>query len=191
MVHPLVHEADGALERAEVRDGVLGEHGQAEAGQELGDSMVDLRVIMIGTARQHDAVRARGLHPGERFLALRANVALEGLVLGPRGIHGGVHLGLRGRARRAHELGVRLHQLHEQALLEVLLLVVGQPWGEQLHVGRAQLVDVEAQRLGVAGHDGAVEVVARALVLLALPLAAREPDEVGMLVQQVHDVAVG
>ena len=33
-------------------------------------------------------------------------------------------------------------------------------------------------------------MVARALVLLPLPLAAREPDEVGTLVQQVHDVAV-
>ena len=83
---------------------------------------------------------------------------------------GGVNLGLRRRAGRSHELRMRLHQLHEQALLEVLLLVVRQPRREQLHVGGAQLVDVEAQRLGVAGHDGAVEVVAGGLVLLALPL---------------------
>ena len=190
MVHPLVHEADGALERAEVRDGVLGEHRQSEAGQKLGNGVVDLRVVVVGAAGQHDTVRARGLHPGERLLALRADVALERLVLGPRRVHGGVDFGLRGRARLAHELGMRLHQLHEQTLLEVLLLVVGQPRREQLHVGGAQLVDVEAQRLGVAGHDGAVEVVARTLVLLALPLAAREPDEVGGLVQQIHDVTV-
>ena len=104
VVHPLVHQADGALQRAEVRDGVLGEHRQAEAGQKLGDGMVDLGVVVVGAPGQHDAVRARGLHPGQRLLALRADVALERLVLGPRGVHGGVNLGLRRRAGRSHEL---------------------------------------------------------------------------------------
>ncbi len=85
---------------------------------------------------------------------------------------------------------MRLDQVIVQTLLEQILAVVGQPGVQEPHVGGAQLVDVEAQRLGVAGNDGAVEVVASALVLLALPLAAGEPDEIGMLVQQVHDVAV-
>ena len=191
MVHPLVHQADGALERAQVRDGVLGEHGQPEARQKLGDGVVDLGVVVVRTASQHDAVRAGALHPRKRLGALRADVALERLVLGPRGLHSGVHLGARRRRNAfAHQLRMRFHQLDEQALFKVLLAVVGQPGIQELRARFAQLVDVEAQRLGVAGHDRAVEVVARALILLPLPLAAREPDEVGALVQQVHDVAV-
>ena len=131
------------------------------------------------------------LHPGERLLALRAHVALEGLVLGPRGVHGSVHFGARGRGHALpHELGVRLHEGLVEALLQQVALVVGQPRVQELRVGGAQLVDVQAQGLGVAGHDRAVEVVAGALVLLALPLAAGEPDEVRVLVEQVHDVAV-
>ena len=191
VVHPLVHQADGALERAQVRDGVLGEHRQAEAGQKLGDGVVDLGVVVVRAARQHDAVRVGLLHPQQRLGALLANVCLERLVLGPCDVDRGVDLGLRGRRHvLAAQLGMRLNQLHEQALLQVLLLIVGQPRVQELRVRGAQLVDVEAQRLGVACHDGAVEMVAGALVLLALPLAAGEPDEVGVLVQQVHDVAV-
>ena len=192
MVHPLVHQADRPLQLPQVRDGVFREHGQPEAGQQFRDGVVDLGVVVVGAPGQHDAVRAGGLHPSERFRAGRADVALEGLVFLPCGFHGGVHLGLRGsRHARAHEFGMRFHQLHVQALLQVLLLVVGQPRVQERHAGRAQLVDVQAQRFGVAGHDGAVEVVARPFVLLALPLAAREPDEVRVLVQQVHDVAMG
>ncbi len=196
VVHPLVHQADGALQLPQVRDGVFREHGQPEAGQKLGDGVVDLGVVVVGAPCQHDAVRAGGLHPRQRFGARRAHVVFERLVLGPGRLHGCVHLGLGRRGHALpHEVGMRLHQLCEQALLQVVLLVIGQPRVQELHVGGAQLVDVQAQRLGVAGHDGAVEVVARAFVLLALPLAAREPDEAhGILAgfrQQVHDVAVG
>ena len=40
---------------------------KSEAGQQLGNGVVDLRVVVVGAAGQHDAVRARGLHPGERL----------------------------------------------------------------------------------------------------------------------------
>ena len=86
-------------------------------------------------------------------------------------------------------------QLGVQALFQLVLVVVGQPGGDEGRRRVLQLVDVQAQRLGVAGHDGAVEMVARRLVLLALPLAAGHPDEVhgvvAFLGQQVHDMAVG
>ena len=191
VVHPLVDQANRALERAQVRDGVLGEHRQPKAREQLGDGVVDLGVVMVGAARQHDAVGAGLLHPFQGLGALHAHVALERLVLGPSGVDRGVHFLLRrGGNAFAHELGVRLDKLHHQALLQVFLLVVGQPRVQELRRRLAQLVDVQAQRLGVARHDRAVEMVARRVVLLALPLAAGEPDEVRVLVEQVHDVAV-
>ena len=85
---------------------------------------------------------------------------------------------------------MRFDQIFVQALLQKLFTVVRQPRVQELDVGRAQLIDVQAQRRRVARDDRAVEVVARAFVLLTLPFAAREPDEVGVLFQQVHDMAV-
>ena len=51
VVHPLVDQANRALERTQVRDGVLGEHRQPEACEQLGDSVVDLGIVMVGAAR--------------------------------------------------------------------------------------------------------------------------------------------
>ena len=79
---------------------------------------------------------------------------------------------------RAHLVAEGAGQLRVQAPLQLLLVIVGKPRGNERHGRVLQLVDVQAQRLGVAGHDGAVEMVARRLVLLALPLAAGHPDEV-------------
>ena len=172
-------------------DGILGEHRKAEAGQQLGNGMVDLGIVMIGTTRQHDAVRAGPLHPGERLLALDAHVALERLVLGPSSFDGGIDLRARRRGNPlSHEIGMRLYQVLVQTFFEQVLAIVRQPRIEELHIGGAQFVDVETQRLGIARHDGAVEVVSGAFILLTLPLAAGEPDEVGMLVEQIHDMAV-
>ncbi len=191
VIHPLVHQANRALKRAQMRNGIFGEHGQPEAREQLGNRVVDFGVVVIGAPRQHDAMRAGLFHPYERFRAFFAHVGLEGLVFGPGGIDCGIDFGLRRRGDAfAHEFGVRLHELYHQAFLQVVLFVVRQPRVQELRVALAQLVDVQAQRLGVACHDGAIEMVAGRLVFLALPLAARKPDEVGVLVEQVHDVAV-
>ena len=191
VVHPLIDQANRALERTQVRDGVLGEHRQPKAREQLGDGMVDLGVVMVRAARQHDAVGASLLHPFQGLGALHAHVALERLIFGPSSVDRSVHFRLRrGGNTFAHELRVRLDKLNHQAFLQVLLLVVGQPRVQELRRRLAQLIDVQAQRLGIARHNRAVEMVARRVVFLALPLAAGEPDEVRMLVEQVHDVAV-
>ena len=174
-----------------MRDGVFREHGQAEAREQLGNRVIDFGVVVVRAACQHNAVRAGFLHPQQGFGALFANIALEGFVFGPCGVDRGVDFGLRRRGNAfAHELRVRLHQLNHQAFLQVVFLVVGQPRVQELYIALAKLVDIQAQRLGVACNDGAIEVVARGFVFLALPLAAGEPDEVGVLLEQVHDVAV-
>ena len=192
MVHPLVNHADGTLERAQMRDGVFGEHRQAEAGQQLGDGVVDLGIVVVRTSGQHDSVRAGLLHPPQRFLALCPHVALELLVLGPSLVDCSIDFGA-GRQFRVplDNTPVRFRQLEKQAFLQVVLLVVRQPRvQERRRIGFAQLIDVEAQRLGVAGYDRAVVVVASAFVFLAFPFGAGHPDEIGVLLEQVHHVTV-
>jgi len=192
VVHPLVNDADGALERAEVCDGVLGEHRQAEAGEQLGNGMVDLGVVVVRAACEHDAVGAGLLHPGKRLLALGAHVGLELGILFPCVVDGRLDLGARRQAgMAANDLLEVVGQLVVKALLQVVFLVVGQPRVQERGRARlAQVVDVEAQGLGVAGDDRAVVMVAGALVFLALPLGARHPDEVWVLLEQVHHVAM-
>ena len=192
VVHPLVDHADGTLERAQMRDGVFGEHRQSEAGQQLGDGVVDLGIVMVRTPGQHDSVRAGFFHPPQRLFALGPHVALELLVLGPGLIDGSVDFST-GRQLRVplDDASIRFSQLEEQAFLQVVLLVVGQPRvQERRSVGFTQLVDVEAQRLGVACDDRAVVVVASTFAFLALPFGAGHPDEVRVLLEQVHHVAV-
>ena len=120
VVHPLVDQADGALELAQVGDRILGEHGQAEAREQLGDRVVDFGVVVVGTAGEDDAVGARLLHPSERFLALHMDVVLEAQVLFPGGVDGFVDLAAgRGLGVAAHELAVLFDQLVVETLLEL------------------------------------------------------------------------
>ena len=193
VVHPLVDDADGALERAEVRDGIFREHRQAETGEQLGDGMVDLGVVVIRSARQHDAVSAGFLHPSKRFLALRAHVGFELGVFCPCRLDGLVDFRpRRARCMFANHLLEVVAQLVMEALFQVVFLVIRQPRVEERgRIGAAQLVDVQPQRLAVTGDYGAVVMVPGALVFLAFPFRAGHPDEIGILGHQVHDVAVG
>ena len=191
MVHPLVYHADGALERSQMRDAVFGEHGQAEAGEQFGDGVVYFGIDVVGTARKHDAMGVGLLHPAQGLLALRAHVVMEADVFFPRSLHRSVDFLLGGcGGMLAHDLGMLLDQLHEQALLQLLLLVVGQVRVQEGDVLFLQFVDIQAQGLRIAHDDGAVVVVAGAFVFLALPLCAGHPDEIGALGDQVHHVAM-
>ena len=133
-------------------------------------------------------MRARLLHPRKRLLALRAHVVLELGVLRPGLLDGGIDLSTRRQRRMsADHVGERIGQLVEQAFLQMVFFVIGQPRIEEGGRPRlTQLVDVEAQRLGIARHDGAVVVIASTLVFLTFPFGARHPDEVGVLLEKVH-----
>ena len=188
--HPLVVYAQVALQVTQVRDGILGEHGHAKARDELGDGVVDLVVDVVGAPRQDDAVGVVLLDPLEGLLALRAHLVLEVEVRLPRAVDGVVDFFLRW----VRELGVLLFALFDQVLkqtlLERLFVIVGDERVEEVRAARAQLVDVELERLGIAHDDRAVVVVVRARVFLTLPADARHPDEVDVALEKVHDVPV-
>ena len=197
VVHPLIDHADRALGLHLVRDGVLRQHGETKAVDQLGNRVVDLGVVVVGTASQHDAVTARLLDPVEDLVALAVHLLLELEVGLPGLIDSGVDLGARDVLTLAAALAllrIGLALLRDdfvQAALERLLVVVRDEGCQVLDRGVGELVHVELQRLRVAHHDRAVVVVGGTVVLLALPAHAGHPDEVRVLLQQVHDVAVG
>ena len=192
VVHPLVNRANRALQLSQMGDGVLREHRQPKAIQQLGDGMVDLRVVVVRATCQHNAVRMRLLHPGQRLHALAAHITLEVLILFPSSIHRSVNLRARGQLPvLAQNARVVLAQLEMQTLLQLLLVVIRKPRIEEAFLRVMNLIDIETQRFRIAGHNGAIEVVACCHVLLTLPLRTRHPNEIGIFIQQVHDVAVG
>ena len=195
--HPLVDDADGALGEHLVGHGVLGEDGKAEGVHQLGDGVVDLGVVVVGAAGQHDAMGVVLLDPPQGLVTLAVHGVVEVHVGLPGGVDGLVDLGA-GDVGATHATaalgGVLLALLADQlveASLELALLVVRNERVKKLDLGAlAQLVDVELQGLRVAHDDGAVVVVGSLLVLLALPADAGHPDEVRVLGDEVHDVAV-
>ena len=83
MVGPLIAHAKGALE-ALVNDGVLGEDGHSQSNDDLGNTVVDFGVEVVGAARQDDSTHSMFAHPLECFAALFLDFSLDCCVFFPR-----------------------------------------------------------------------------------------------------------
>ena len=196
MVHPLVDDADGALGLHQMRKRVLGKDRKAKARDKLRQGVVDLGVIVVRTAGEHNAVAAVVLDPLKSLLAHGLDVLVETRIGLKGSVDGGIDLGARD-FRTAHATATGLSIGHTvdgeylvQAALELGLVVIGHKRVQELDVLLANLVDIERQRRGVAHDDGAVIAVASRRILLALPAHARHPDKVDVAVDKVHHVAV-
>ena len=158
MVHPLVHDADGPLGHHLVGHGVLGEDRKAKAVEQLGDGMVYLAVVVVGTSRQHDAVRTRVLYPLEGLITLAVHGLLEGKVLLPGRVHGRVYLFARdGRPTHTPLAGRGVLDTLDgddlkEAALELLLVVVGDEGVQVLDIYVVLLFDQINATLSFGKH---------------------------------------
>ena len=196
VVHPLVDNADWALGLHQMRERILGKDRKTKARDKLGQGVVDLGVVVVGTAGEHNAVAAVVLDPLKSLLAHGLDVLMKTRIGLIGGIDGGVDLGA-GDLGSAHATATGLGVGHAvdgehlvQAALELGLIVIGHKRIQELDVLFADLVDVERQRRGVTHDDGAVVAVTSRRVLFALPAHARHPDKVDVTVDEVHHMAV-
>ena len=196
MIHPLVDDADRALGLHQMRKRILGKDREAKARDKLGQGVVDLGVVVVGTAGEHNAVAAVVLDPLKGLLAHGLDVLVETRIGLKGSVDGGIDLGAR-YLGAAHTTATGLGIDHAvdgehlvQAALELGLVVIGHKRVQELDVLLADLVDVECQRRGVAHDDGAVVTVTGRRVLFTLPAHARHPNEVDVAVDKVHHVAV-
>ncbi len=95
VIHPLVVDAERPLQFAEMGDGVLGQHRHPVGIDHLRDSVVDLRVDMIGSSGENDAVASGLFQIAERLFALPFDVPACLRLLLPRGHCRVDHLDLR------------------------------------------------------------------------------------------------
>ena len=196
VVHPLVDDANRTLGLHQVRKRILGKDRKAKARDKLGQGVVDLGVVMVGTTGEHDAVTAVVLDPLKSLLAHGLDVLMETRIGLKGSVDGGIDLGARDLgSTHATATGLRIGHAVDgehlvQTALELGLVVIRHKRVQELDVLLADLVDVERQRRGVAHDDGAVIAVASRRILLALPAHARHPDKVDVAVDEVHHVAV-
>ncbi len=70
MIHPLIGYTQGTLYGCEMCNGILCQDGYVIGGDQLRNTVVDLRIDMIWSARQHDAASACLFQISQDFLAL-------------------------------------------------------------------------------------------------------------------------
>ena len=196
VIHPLIDDANRTLGLYQMRERILGKDRKAKARDKLGQGVVDLGVVMVGTAGEHDAVTAVVLDPLKGLLAHGLDILVEARVGLKGSVDGGIDLGARD-FRTAHATATGFSIGHAvdgehlvQAALELGLVVIRHKRIQELDVLLADLVDVERQRRGVAHDDGAVVAVTGSRVLFALPAHTRHPNEVDIAVDKVHHMAV-
>ena len=178
-------------------NGILGKNGKAKRRDQLRDGVINLWVVVIRTTCKNNTVSVVLLNPRKSLVTCTVHLVLDVDVFLPSSLNSGVNFGARdvlaAEATLAY-LGVLLALFADelvQTTLELVFLVVR---NERSHVldGRiGELVHVKTQRLRIAHDNWAVVVVGCGVVLLALPTNAWHPNEIWVLGQQVHDVAVG
>ena len=182
MVHPLVRDDKRPFDLSQMGDGVLCQDREAVGGDQFRNTVVDLRVHMVGTACKDDAVTVVFFHPLQCLLALFLHVQTGGQKLLPRLVGG-----------RFHFLSGDLEILKEdlgQPLCQDLLVGKRHKRIEETDIFRPQLFHIVFDVFGVRGDDGAVKMVAGVRRLVALVRNAGIEDGLNALLDQPLDVAV-
>ena len=183
MVDPLVVDPEGAFGGEIDGQTVLGEDGEIVGGNHFRDAVVDLRVDVVGSARENDATGVIVRHPLQCLLPLRPDVGLGVLLFRPRIMDSG-----------ADFLTVNA---------PLFLAQGSQPVGGDFLAGKGEegtdVADfavcdgfhVVFQILRVGDHDGAVVMILRAGGLLMLIEYAGVEDGLDALVDEPLHMAVG
>ena len=183
MVDPLVVDPEGAFGGEIDGQAVLREDGEIVGGNHFRNTVVNLRVDVVGPARENDAPGVIFRHPLQRLLPLCPDVGLSVLLFFPGTVDGG-----------ADFFGVDAPFFLAQG---------GQPVGGDLLAGEgeegADVADfavgdgfhVVFQILRVGDHDGAVVVILRAGGLLMLVEHAGVKNGLDAFIDEPLHMAVG
>ena len=143
---------------------------------------MDLRVHVVGAARQHDAASAGLLQPVQNLLALCLHVPAGLQKLLPAGMRGHAHL-----SRRDIEC---LNEFRHQRLGQNLFVGKSHEGIHKVHVLLSQFFHVIFDVFRIGSDHGAVVVVARIRSLVALVGDAGVENEFHPLLDQPADVPV-
>ena len=183
MVDPLVVDPEGAFGGEIDGQTVLGEDGEIVGGNHFRNAVVDLRVDVVGSARENDAPGVIVRHPLQGFLPLRPDVGLGVLLFRPRIMDSG-----------ADFLTVNAPLFLAQGSQPVggdFLAGKGQEGADVADFAVGNGFHVVFQILRVGDHDGAVVVILCAGGLLMLVEHAGVENGFDSLIDEPLDVTVG
>ena len=180
MIHPLIQDGDRPVRGGQVGDGILRENRDTVGGDHLRDSVVDLRIDVVGASRQNDSLDMVFLHEFKDFFALFADIYAGLLKLLPAGLAGGADLlsGDIGAELSLHSFrdGADAGKGHERIA--------------EFHFAVRDLLHVIADVFRIGGDDRAVVVVVRRGKLCALIEEGRIENKIHPFFDQPHDVSV-
>ena len=159
---------------------ILGDHGGAQAGDQLVDAVVDLRVQVVGTAAQNDDRQLLAPCLGDHLVALPVDAAHVRAVLVIRSFGRFLHL-VEGNSLKV--AGKDLMELHREIVPAVnahIIVDKGQPI-ERRHVC--------GDHFRVIGHNRAVVMVVPQLFIEVVGHAGIE-NRLHAAVHQFEDMAV-
>ena len=177
--HPLVVDTDRALKISELRDRVLGEDSHAVGVDELRDAVVDLRVDVVRSARENNAVAAGLLEIFQCLDSLGLDIASVLRLLFPRRVRRILHLDLRD-----------VMEDFDEAVCHDLLAGEREERVHEADRRVTELLDVVLDILRVGRHDRAVVVIDCAREFISLERNARVENELHALADQPLNMAV-
>ena len=180
MVHPLVGNDQRAFGMTEVGDGVLRQDCHIEGGNQLGNTVVDLRIGMIGMSCQHDAAFSGLCQIVKRLLTLFLDVLSGVGKLFPCSL-----------CRGADLTGRQLGKFPEQRLCHGVDVAEGHEGIPQLHLTARDFLHVVLDIFRVGGNNGTVVMVVCTLYLVALVEQGGIENEIDTLINQPCDMTVG
>ena len=183
VVDPLVVGPDGAAGDKVYGKAVLSKDGEAVGGYELGDTVVYLRVDVVGTSRQDYAPAALLFHLFQKLCAPTAHVVLGPVLLGPGQLYRMAHFLLRNVPLFPAEL--------HQPVGGHPLAGKGYEGADIAHVTVGHGLHIVFQVLRVGDYHRAVIVVLGSRGLLVLVKDAGVEDSLDALVDEPLDMAVG
>ncbi len=157
VISPLIDYAYRADYLLHMRHAVLGEHRKAVPCYHLGKTVVNLRVYMVGSARENYTALSVFLQEFQRFLALAPHFVLKGFVLGVRQLQRVIDLGFG----NIH-LGKQLRELLKKALRHALAVEYRQERVKEFNI-LTQFGNGVFDNLAVCSHHGTVIVIIAAV----------------------------
>ena len=181
MVYPLIRHPQ-RMWLMHHRQAVLRQHRQTIGGDHFRDAMIDLRVNMIRTASQHDALAVVLLHPVQRHCPLQAYIFLGTLLLGPCRRYRLARL-VRGNSQMLFE--ERAQIVHRRPLA-----AQGEEGLEQPDIAPGNIIHIVSDVFRIGNDHRAVVIVLGSVIFLMLIIYAGVENRLDALVDQPLNVPV-
>ena len=180
MVHPLVVDPKRTFDLAEMGDGILCQYGDPVAVDQIRDSVMDLRVDVVGASCQNDTSSSCFFQIFQSFLAFFLHIFSHSREFLPCGV-----------GRFLYFLGGNIFKYFHQAVCKDRLGSEGKERIAEINGRISEFVHIVLDVLRIGGDNGAVIMIYRIREFVPLIGNAGIEDELHAFFDQPAYMAVG